>query len=178
MRNPEKRAIILVNRSRIEIYIAQVADHTNSLIRAVRGCSVYPNLMARALTSKNDHATHGFTAVVGECQLARTGGDQLPGSPKLKPLDPKQQQYWMLEKYQKLLGKAQTNDKGCHIWRKSKIAARIIARSQNKSFQPPPMRDVVLGGLLGEDPEVTDRLISQALNKFRPRVIENAAPQH
>jgi hypothetical protein len=75
-------------------------------------------------------------------------------------------------KYERLLANLEGSEyKGCHIWRKSRIAARIFARTQKNV--PLTIRDVVLSGLLGDDPDVTDRLISQALNTYLPRFNEN-----
>lgn len=51
-------------------------------------------------------------------------------------------------------------------WRKSRLAARIILRVRAGRLTP---RDHRIGALLKRDPDVTDRLIEQALTSLGAR---------
>jgi hypothetical protein len=51
--------------------------------------------------------------------------------------------------------------KPCVMWRKARIAARILRRQRQSHF-PLVSRDIRLAGVLAQDSSVTDRLISQA----------------
>jgi len=46
-------------------------------------------------------------------------------------------------------------------WRKSRIAARLLIRKESRPLRA---REQALARSLGQDPEVTNRLIQQALN--------------
>jgi hypothetical protein len=50
--------------------------------------------------------------------------------------------------------------KPCEIWRKARLAARILRR--RRGHLPLSGRDTRLAGILADDDAVTDRLISQA----------------
>ncbi|HEX4119407.1 MAG TPA: hypothetical protein VH619_02170 [Verrucomicrobiae bacterium] len=54
----------------------------------------------------------------------------------------------------------QTRAKADRSWRKSRIAARLLLRRESRSLCP---RDQELARGLAHDPEVTNRLIQQAL---------------
>lgn len=51
-------------------------------------------------------------------------------------------------------------EKAGRAWRKSRLAARILLRKEAGRLQP---RDMGLARRLSQDPEVTNRLIQQAL---------------
>ena len=53
--------------------------------------------------------------------------------------------------------------KPCEMWRKSRLAARILRR-KNNALRPLSTRDIRLANLLAADPSVTNRLISQAFS--------------
>lgn len=56
-------------------------------------------------------------------------------------------------------------------WRKSRLAARIILRARSGRLTP---RDRRIGARLKHDPEVTDRLIDQALASLSARKLPHA----
>jgi hypothetical protein len=53
-----------------------------------------------------------------------------------------------------------TRQKSDRAWRKSRIAARLLYRKMEKPLRP---RDQALARQLSQDPEVSNRLIQQAL---------------
>ena len=52
------------------------------------------------------------------------------------------------------------SDRADGAWRKSRIAARLLIRRESRPLRP---REQALARRLSQDPEVTDRLIQQAL---------------